>query len=86
MSYTPLYTLSAFKDSQRLDIIVKKKIKKKIEEYVADPIQNAKKLTNSSIGTYRWRVGNYRVVFDIDKDKIIILRIGHRREIYKGKG
>ncbi len=85
MSYTLLYTRSAYKDIQKLDIIVKKKIKKKIEEYAINPIGHAKKLTNSYMGTYRWRVGNYRIVFDIDidKDKIVILRAGHRREIYK---
>lgn len=83
MSYTLLYTRTAYKDIRKLDIIVKKKIKKKIEEYAVDPLQYAKRLINSSIGTYRWRVGNYRIVFDIDEDKIVILRVGHRREIYK---
>lgn len=83
MKYTPLYTRTAFKDIQKLDSVSRKKIKKKIEEYSDKPLIYSKKLINSSIGTYRWRAGNYRIVFDVDKDKIIILRIGHRREIYK---
>jgi len=29
------------------------------------------------------RIGEYRVTFDHDNEKIIILRIGHRKEIYK---
>lgn len=83
MSHILLYTRTAYKDIQKLDIIVKKKIKKKIEEYATDPLCHAKKLINPAAGTYRWRVGNYRIVFDMEKDKIVILRIGHRREIYK---
>ncbi len=83
MIYKLLYTKTAFDDVQKLDNVVKKRIKKKLEEYSKNPLSHAKKLINFSIGIYRWRIGNFRVVFDIDKDKIIILRIGHRREIYK---
>ena len=43
----------------------------------------AESLTDSELGTYRFRIGDYRVVFDIDGSEIIILRIGHRRELYK---
>ena len=77
-----LYTKSAVTDIQKLDRVAKKKIKKKIELYSQKPFAYARKLTKPLLGTYRWRVGNYRVVFDIDKNKLIILRIGHRKEIY----
>jgi len=83
MKYHLLYTKTAFEDIKKLDIIVKKRIKKKLEQFSVSPLQHAKKLINSAIGTYRWRAGNYRIVFDIDKNNIIILRIGHRKEIYK---
>ena len=83
MLYKLLYTKTAYQDIQKLDDVAKKRIKKKLEEYIRDPFHHAKKLTDSSVGSYRWRIGNHRIVFDIDKDKIIILRVGHRREIYK---
>ena len=83
MTYQLLYTQSAFDDIKKLDTIVKKRIKKKIEEYSSNPKQYAKKLVNAAIGSYRWRIGNYRIVFDIDINKIVILRVGHRKEIYK---
>jgi mRNA interferase RelE/StbE len=35
------------------------------------------------IGAYRFRIGDYRVVFDIDDNNVVILRIGHRKSIYK---
>ena len=83
MSYKLIYTNTAYKDIKKLDIVAKKRIGKKIEEYSKDPLSTSKKLTNLSIGTFRWRIGNYRVVFDIDNENIIILRVGHRKEIYK---
>ncbi|MBU3935188.1 type II toxin-antitoxin system RelE/ParE family toxin [Patescibacteria group bacterium] len=83
MAYKLFYTKSAFRNIQKLDPVVRKKIKKKIEAYSKKPLFYARKLIKPVIGTYRWRVGNYRVVFDIDKKNIVILRIGHRREIYR---
>ncbi len=38
---------------------------------------------NSSLGSYRFRIGDFRVIFDIEKDEIVVLRVGHRREIYR---
>ncbi|MBU2592002.1 MAG: type II toxin-antitoxin system RelE/ParE family toxin [Patescibacteria group bacterium] len=83
MKYELIYTKSAAKDIKKLDLVVKKKIKKKLELYSQKPIFYAKKLIKSSLGSYRWRAGNYRVTFDLDKNKIVILRVGHRREIYR---
>jgi len=83
MSYTLLYTKSAVDDIRKLDIVAKKRIKKKLEEFVINPLFHAKKLVHSAIGSYRWRVGNYRIVFDINGKNVVILHIGHRKEIYK---
>lgn len=37
---------------------------------------------------YRIRVGDYRLVYQIQDDRLIVLvvRIGHRREVYRGRG
>ena len=83
MSYQLIYTKSASKDIQKLDNVAKKKIKKKLEQYSKNPLGYAKKLTNSAIGDYRWRAGNYRIIFDLHGQKIVILKAGHRREIYR---
>jgi len=83
MSHKILYTKSAVRDIKKLDSVAKKKIRKKIEKFSKKPLSNARKLLDPKIGSYRWRAGNYRIVFDIEKSKIIILRVGHRKEIYK---
>lgn len=78
-----VYTKSAVKDIEKLDKVAKRKLKLKLELYLKDPLKNAKKLISPIIGNYRWRVGNHRVVFDIDGNKIVVLKIGHRKDIYR---
>lgn len=83
MGYKLLYTKTAAKDIQKLDTVVRKRLKSKLEAYASNPLFYAKKLTDSSLGTYRWRIGNYRIIFDIDINNIIILRVRHRSKIYR---
>lgn len=83
MAYQLLYSKKALQDIRKLDTVVKKKIGKKIQQFSKRPIFNARKIINSKAGQYRWRVGDYRIIFDISGNTIFILRVGHRREIYK---
>lgn len=83
MAYQLLYTLLAQKDIKKLDNVAKKRLKSKLELLAADPIYYSKKLVHSDLGTYRYRVGDYRIIFDLHGKDIVILRVGHRREIYK---
>lgn len=50
-----------------------------------DPRSTGKALKGSLSGLWRYRVGDYRLICDIEDQKILItvLRVGHRREIYK---
>lgn len=49
-----------------------------------DPRQHGKGLTANRSGEWRYRVGDYRILAEIQDEKIVILilEIGHRREIY----
>ena len=80
--YKVLFTKRVLKDLEGLDKEVKKRIILKLKEYAQDPLKYARKLVNPKIGTYRFRVGSYRIVFDIDAENLIVLRIGHRKSIY----
>lgn len=75
----------SIKDIQKIDTVNKKRILKKIEFFAAqkDPTVFAVKLVESEVGEYRWRVGVYRIIFDIHGNTLVILRIRHRREVYK---
>jgi len=83
MSYKLIFSKDALKSVRKLDTITKKRLGKKLKEYTKDPLRYAKKLTDSKIGSYRWRIGSYRIIFDLERKNIEVLQIGHRREIYK---
>ncbi len=83
MSYRLTYTQKSLKDIAKLDRIVKKLIAKKLLEFEKDPLKFSEPLKESKFGKRRFRIGDYRVTFDIENREIVILRVGHRREIYK---
>ena len=73
----------ALKDLSKLDKKVAKEILNKIKLLKHFPeCANTKKLKNF-YPPYRLRVGNYRVLFDIEEDILTIYRIKHRKESYK---
>ena len=55
-----------------------------MEKLAENPYSDVEKLTSPELGTFRYRIGNYRVIFDIEENDIVVLRVGHRREIYRG--
>ncbi|OQW93007.1 MAG: hypothetical protein BWK79_13420 [Beggiatoa sp. IS2] len=73
----------AIKDLEHIDIQEKQRIAHKLQQYAHDPKRYARKLINSRLGKYRFRVGDYRIVFDVENDQLVILRIGLRKDIYK---
>ena len=81
--YKILVTKRASKDLEKLDQQIRTGIIKKLKDYSQSPLHFARKLIDPAIGSYRFRMGNYRVIFDIDDDNIVILRVGHRKDIYK---
>ncbi|RLA62447.1 MAG: type II toxin-antitoxin system RelE/ParE family toxin [Epsilonproteobacteria bacterium] len=73
----------AIKVLSKLDKTEAKKILNKISELAKYPhIPNIKKLTNFE-PPYRLRVGNYRVLFDIEDTTLTIYKVRHRKDIYK---
>lgn len=83
-----VYTEHARQDLKQLDPIIASRITSKIYFFglQKNPLKFAKKLTSQFVGKYRFRIGNYRVLFKIDKNGniqvLIILRIKHRKDIY----
>jgi len=81
--YKIVLTKRALKDIEKIDIKTRANIGNKLKTLIDDPMKISIKLSNPVIGTYRFRIGDYRVIFDLEKDEVIVLRIGHRRDIYK---
>jgi len=84
MGYEIVYTKRAAKDIAKLDHKIRRQIKGSLEKYKESPLGYARKMVDPAFGSYRFRIGDYRVIFDIEENKIVILRVGHRKEIYKG--
>ena len=81
--YELIYSDSALKQLKKLDKDTRERIFSVLERLRIRPEScDIKKLIG--MPGYRLRVGDYRVIFDIEKDKLIILvlQIGHRRNIY----
>ncbi len=83
MKYSLVYTRRAIKDIQRLEEKTRKRIGKALLRYSENPFKYAEKLTDSKLGNYRFRIGDYRVIFDLEETDIAVLRVGHRKEIYR---
>ena len=84
MTYTILIERYALKQIMKLDKKVIPLIKTAIASLAHNPRPHGyKKLKGED--AYRIRVGNYRVIYEIDNGKIIVtvVSVGHRKDIYK---
>lgn len=74
---------SAIKDFKKINEPLKTKIEKEIQNLKNFPnVKNIKKLVNFE-PAFRLKVGDYRVLFDVEDGKIVIGRILHRKDSYK---
>lgn len=83
--YILKFTPGASKDIDKLDPVVKKRIGAKLRQYMdsGKPLAHAKPIVNHSVGSYRFKIGDYRATFDVRQNVIFILRVSHRKDIYR---
>ena len=83
MSYEIIFTDTSRKQFKKLEKDVQERIINVLERIRIRPEKYVEKLIGN-LG-YRLRVGDYRVILDIKKNKLVILviKIGHRKNIYK---
>jgi len=82
------YLKSVKKTFEKMDKYTKRILFEWIDknlEGCADPRIHGKPLGGDRSGQWRYRVGDYRIIANIEDNRLIILviAIGHRREIYK---
>ena len=70
------------KDFKKLPPEVKTRALAALERIKQDPYRG-RKVKAVETGEWRWRVGDYRIRYDIEDEDIVLLRIRHRREIYR---
>ena len=79
-------TTKAQRDFKKLDPVVRKRIETAIYKLETDRMpQQFKPLVGRAISQFRLRVGDWRVLYDLygEDEVVLILRIGHRRDIYR---
>jgi mRNA interferase RelE/StbE len=77
----------SLKQLKKLDKQIAQRIIGFIEDKIAllgDPRQIGKPLQGQFVNLWRYRIGDYRVIVEIQDDELIIqvIKIGHRKDIY----
>jgi mRNA interferase RelE/StbE len=89
MAYSVELAESADRELGKIDKQHRKRILKFLQERVAkldDPRSIGEALHGSQLGEFwKYRVGDYRLICKIEDDRLVVLvlRVGHRREIYR---
>jgi mRNA interferase RelE/StbE len=84
MAFDVIFSQRAAKEFKKLDKQIQKRIIEKLTEYATDEnLSEAKKLINSKLGQWRYRVGDYRIIFDLSGKEIQVLKVAHRSEVYE---
>lgn len=83
--YKYIFRKNAEKELKKIPRNIQIQIIKKLKYFISssNPLDFASYLKDSDLGMYRFRIGDYRVIFDVEGEEIIILTLGHRREIYR---
>jgi len=75
----------AWRQLSRLDRPIQRRILKKLDFWLsqAEPLRFAERLVDPQCGQWRFRVGDFRMIFDVEGDTIVVLAVGHRKQIYR---
>ena len=79
------FTPKSVKQFRKLDKQTQFKVIEKLDYFcsTSHPLDYAEPISDKDLGSYRFRIGNFRVVFDIKDDLITIQKVGDRKNIYR---
>lgn len=89
MKFALSYTTVARADLIKIGHNDSRRVVKKLDFWISqsDPLHFAKPLKGGTEKKYRFRVGDYRIIFQVNSAGeitiLLILKIAHRREIYR---
>jgi len=85
MSFAIEFAPPALRQLRKLDPVARRRIQAAVELLADEPRPPAAKPLVNSDGAWRVRIGDYRVIYDIQDGRLIVLvlAVGHRREIYR---
>lgn len=85
MTYRLRYKQPAAREIKKLPPQIRKRLGAKLKFFVAqtDPLGFAERLTKPADAQFRFRVGTYRVLFDLEGHDIVVLHVQRRRDVYR---
>jgi len=85
VSYEVKFSKGAKKQFRKLPLNVQQRIQTKINELAIEPRPNGVKKLQGDDNSYRLRVGDYRVIYEVVDNVLIVtvIKVGHRSDIYK---
>lgn len=86
MNWKVLYKKSVVKDLRRISADSQYIIRRAIEEKLGnDPLRFGTPLRRNLKGLMKLRVGEYRVIYSIERTSVVVyvIKIGHRKDVYE---
>jgi len=83
LAYNIVYKNSVQRDLKRLSRAEARRVLNQIEEGLSENADTYPVLKGQFTGLRKYRIGDYRVIYAILGDDVLVLRIGHRKEVYK---
>lgn len=80
------YARGVAKDLRTLPLPVRKRALDVVEKELTQNPRCGHPLTGSYKGLWKYRVGDYRIVYSIEDERLVVfvLRIRHRKDVYRG--
>ena len=85
MGYNIKYKKSVYRDLKKLSKEEAGRILDQIEKELSKKADTYPPLKGQFAGLRKYRVGDHKIIYAILGDEVLLLRIGHRRDIYKKK-
>jgi mRNA interferase RelE/StbE len=83
LAYNIVYKKSVQRDLKKLSKAEARRVLNQVEEELSKNADTYPVLKGQFAGLRKYRVGDYRVIYAILGDEVLVLRIGHRKEVYK---
>jgi len=83
LAYNIVYKKSVQRDLKKFSKAEARRVLNQVEEELSKKADTYPVLKGQFAGLRKYRVGDYRVIYAILSDDVLVLRIGHRKEVYK---
>ena len=83
MAYNIVYKKSVQRDLKKLPKAEAHRVLNQVEEELSKNAETYPALKGQFAGLRKYRIGDYRIIYAILGDEVIVLRIGHRKDVYK---